>query len=349
MNEYAFTIDIYNSQMRRKITAAMKKYNRALLIMPKYFGYEEKIKSEFRMQGISSETIYENVDEISFIYRFVYVYLKKYKASIMEKYYGNKLKNLKQPPDIILVIRGQSLTKKVMDQMKTLYPGAEYIMYQWDSVENNKEILDITNYFDRILTFDMKDADKYGWKYRPLFYCSGAERNDSRKYDLTFIGSLHSQRIAIVNKIHDIASQKGLHEFTYLFTIRTHYLKQKCILHNTDFANGKNEDIKYKSLSLVETNNIFAESNIVVDYTHPKQNGFTMRTIESIGNKCKLITNNKNVLQADFYNSNNVYVYDPENFTIPDQFLNEPFIELPDEIYERYSIKSWIKDILGIE
>ena len=349
MNEYAFTIDIYNSQMRRKITAAMKKYNRALLIMPKYFGYEEKIKSEFRMQGISSETIYENVDEISFIYRFVYVYLKKYKASIMEKYYGNKLKNLKQPPDIILVIRGQSLTKKVMDQMKTLYPGAEYIMYQWDSVENNKEILDITNYFDRILTFDMKDADKYGWKYRPLFYCSGAERNDSRKYDLTFIGSLHSQRIAIVNKIHDITRQKGLHEFTYLFTIRTHYLKQKCILHNTDFANGKNEDIKYKSLSLVETNNIFAESNIVVDYTHPKQNGFTMRTIESIGNKCKLITNNKNVLQADFYNSNNVYVYDPENFTIPDQFLNEPFIELPDEIYERYSIKSWIKDILGIE
>ena len=335
--------------MRRKITAAMKKYNRALLIMPKYFGYEEKIKSEFRMQGISSETIYENVDEISFIYRFVYVYLKKYKASIMEKYYGNKLKNLKQPPDIILVIRGQSLTKKVMDQMKTLYPGAEYIMYQWDSVENNKEILDITNYFDRILTFDMKDADKYGWKYRPLFYCSGAERNDSRKYDLTFIGSLHSQRIAIVNKIHDIASQKGLHEFTYLFTKRTHYLKQKYILHNTDFANGKNEDIKYKSLSLVETNNIFAESNIVVDYTHPKQNGFTMRTIESIGNKCKLITNNKNVLQADFYNSNNVYVYDPENFTIPDQFLNEPFIELPDEIYERYSIKSWIKDILGIE
>ena len=109
MNEYAFTIDIYNSQMRRKITAAMKKYNRALLIMPKYFGYEEKIKSEFRMQGISSETIYENVDEISFIYRFVYVYLKKYKASIMEKYYGNKLKNLKQPPDIILVIFRYSL------------------------------------------------------------------------------------------------------------------------------------------------------------------------------------------------------------------------------------------------
>ena len=324
----------------------MIKRNSALLIMPKYFGYQEEIKKELRLLGISSETIYENVDEINLIYRFAYVYLKTFKKSIMERYYSNKLKNIKQAPDIIFVIRGQSLTKKVMGQLKKLYPDAKYIMYQWDSVENNKEIRDISGYFDRILTFDMKDADRYGWEYRPLFYCSGTERNGSRKYDLTFIGSLHSQRIAIVNKLHDIASRKGLNTFTYLFTKRTHYIKQKYILHNTDFANGKNEDIKYKSLSLSETNNIFANSNIVVDYTHPQQNGFTMRTIESIGNRCKLVTNNYNVLKADFYNESNVYVYDPENFDIPGEFLSAPFTELPNEIYQRYSLKNWLKDIL---
>ena len=179
-----------------------------------------------------------------------------------------------------------------------------------------------------------------------MLFRSGAERNGSRKYDLTFIGSLHSQRIAIVNKLHDIASRKGLNTFTYLFTKRTHYIKQKYILHNTDFANGKNEDIKYKSLSFSETNNIFANSNIVVDYTHPQQNGFTMRTIESIGNRCKLVTNNNNVLKADFYNESNVYVYDPENFDIPERFLSAPFTELHDEIYKKYSLRSWLNDIL---
>lgn len=324
----------------------MSLFKNVLLISPKYFGYENKIQDELMALNYCSDVIYENMDEVSWRYRFAYVYLKKYKASIMEKYYGNKLKNLKQPPDIIFIIRGQSITKNVMDQMKKLYPNAKYIMYQWDSVENNQEILNIKNYFDRILTFDMKDADRYGWEYRPLFYCSVAERNGSRKYDLTFIGSLHSQRIAIVNKLHDIASRKGLNTFTYLFTKRTHYIKQKYILHNTDFTNGKNEDIKYKSLSLSETNNIFANSNIVVDYTHPQQNGFTMRTIESIGNRCKLVTNNNNVLKADFYNESNVYVYDPENFDIPERFLSAPFTELNDEIYKKYSLQSWLNDIL---
>lgn len=314
--------------------------------MPKYFGYEKIIQNELMRLNYYSDLIYENMDEVSLRYRFFYVYLKKYKASIMERYYSNKLKNIKQAPDIIFVIRGQSLTKKVMDQLKDLYPGAKYIMYQWDSVENNKEILEIEGYFDRILTFDMKDADRYGWEYRPLFYCSEAERKGSRKFDLTFIGSLHSQRIAIVNKVHDIASRKGLNTFTYLFTKRTHYIKQKYILHNSDFANGMIDDIKYKSMSLSETNNIFANSNIVVDYTHPQQNGFTMRTIESIGNRCKLVTNNNKVLKADFYNASNIYVYDPENFDIPEEFLSAPFTELPSKIYNKYSLQNWLNDIL---
>ena len=92
-----------------------------------------------------------------------------------------------------------------------------------------------------------------------------------------------------------------------------------------------------------------AASNIVVDYTHLSQTGFTMRTCEAIGHRCKLVTNNKLVKEADFYNENNVYIYDVDNFQIPESFINSPYQELSKEIYERYSISNWIKEIINYE
>lgn len=89
-----------------------------------------------------------------------------------------------------------------------------------------------------------------------------------------------------------------------------------------------------------------ALSDSIVDYTHPNQTGFTMRTCEAIGNRCKLITNNKRIMDADFYNPNNIYVYDLDNLYIPYSFINNEYEELPEEIFERYSLENWLKDIL---
>lgn len=70
-----------------------------------------------------------------------------------------------------------------------------------------------------------------------------------------------------------------------------------------------------------EVNDIMSKSNIIVDYTHPQQTGFTMRTCEAIGHRCKLVTNNKNILKADFYIKDDIYVYDEDEFDIPIEFI----------------------------
>ena len=98
----------------------------------------------------------------------------------------------------------------------------------------------------------------------------------------------------------------------------------------------------------MKTNDILANTNIVVDYTHPDQTGFTMRTIESIGHRCKLITNNKQVLNSDFYNENNVFVYDSNNFYVPNNFLNSNYSSLSEDVYKIYSVGNWIKEILDL-
>lgn len=85
----------------------------------------------------------------------------------------------------------------------------------------------------------------------------------------------------------------------------------------------------------------------MIDIAHPNQKGLSMRPFEALGLKRKLITNNTDIKNYDFYNENNIFVVnDFNNIEIPDSFLNNPYEELPDKIYEKYYIKNWLKTIL---
>ena len=64
--------------------------------------------------------------------------------------------------DFVLVIRGQFLSLPVLDYMKKhFHSGCRYIFYQWDSVRNNPNALEIADFFDLRFTFDPIDAKKY--------------------------------------------------------------------------------------------------------------------------------------------------------------------------------------------
>jgi hypothetical protein len=72
-----------------------------------------------------------------------------------------------------------------------------------------------------------------------------------------------------------------------------------------------------------------------------------MRTIEVLGANRKLITTNTSISKYDFYNQNNILVVDRYNPKIPEVFFKLPNKELPSEIYSKYSIKDWIKDVFS--
>lgn len=313
--------------------------DRILVIMPKYFGYEKHIKRILEDQ-FDVVMIYENMDEVSIFYRFVYVYLKKAKDAIMTRYYK---KNITGGFDVVFVIRGASLTADAMEYIKKTSPDAKYIMYQWDSVSYNEKALEIAKYFDKLATFDEGDAKELGWEYRPLFYVSQSERNQVRKNDICFIGSLHSQRVKIYNYI----KTSDLKSFMYLYSPITHFIKQKYLKRRKEFAEMSNKEIKTISISLEETQRVYADSDMVVDYTRDDQRGYTIRTIESIGHKCKLVTNNKKIRNADFYNEKNVYIYDINDLYIPDSFVKGEYEMLEESIYEKYSLKCFLRELLS--
>ena len=105
------------------------------------------------------------------------------------------------------------------------------------------------------------------------------------------------------------------------------------------------DSVHFKPLNQAEVNMIYDRAKIIVDYTNPQQNGLSIRTIESIGHKCKLITNNNNIVNNNILEHENIYIYDENNFEITDDFINSKYKEVDKLVYDFYSVDGWLSSI----
>lgn len=324
------------------------KRKHCLLICPKFYGYEGLILNELKKHFEKIDVIYENREWVSLWHRFVYVYVPSIKKKVLDKFYIDTINTITADVDTVLAIRGSSLSMTVMEYLKKMYGNScQYIMYQWDGVKNNPEILKVVDYFDNIYTFDIEDSKKYGWVYRPLFFDSGKIIKTTKDIDIAFLCSLHSQRAQVLKSLKEYCREHNLSIFSNMYCNRLAYYKWKYIGRKPEYKNTNNKDVSFKSLSLEETYKMYSRSRIIVDYTHPNQTGFTMRTIEALGNKCKLVTNNKLIKNADFYNPHNVYVYEGTHVEIPIDFADSEYEEVDGKLYQYYSLNGWLNTLLG--
>lgn len=237
-----------------------------------------------------------------------------------------------------------------MSIMRKRFDKSQFIMYQWDSVRNNQNALVIQKYFDKILTFDIDDAKTFGWKYRPLFYVNcGKDKNIDKRYDFVFIGTLYYKRAILLKKIKQFCSNNKYSIFNYLYSPKLVFYIHKYILKDKRYKTVSRDEVNFKSLPINELNDIYMSSKILVDYTADDQTGLTMRTIESLGYKCKLITNNKKVMQTDIYTPENIFIYDINKFDIPLDFINSPYKDIEPEKYYYYSLDAWVEDIFNTD
>ena len=314
-----------------------------LIIMPSFYGYEKKIQECYEKQGYFVDIIRENFYSVILKYKIISKLFFINKDRLFYYYYIKNIDISKKYDDIV-VIRGSSVTKKVMEYVKSIFPDAKYHMYQWDSVQNNPNALRINKYFDTIQTFDMKDAEKFGWSYRPLFFINEAERTD-RKILFSYICVNHSDRIKILNLIKEKFKDKPIYIYFYIGALD--YFVTKYIKRNANLLRINKSDLYFHPLPVETANDIMSNCDIIVDYTNPNQDGFSMRTIEAMVNRCKLITNNRNIKDADFYNSNNIYIYDINDFSIPNEFLKHNYEEIDSNVRNNYSLSTWCMELIG--
>lgn len=312
--------------------------------------YSVHIAKELRKRGASVVSYDERPSQSSFS-KIVIRLLKKRMPSIFTRYINRIIKlNSGIDIDYIFIIRGEGFMPQSVEKLKEAFPNARLILFLWDILEttNVKEIIPL---FHKVLTFDPEDAT-YNKKmvFRPLFFLDCFEQIPTQEnylYSVFFSGTIHSNRFIILKKICNILKYKNLTFYFYCFLpAKIVYFRNK--MSNNSFKRARLKDFHYKPLTLSENLKKMQDSKCVLDIRYPGQKSMSMRVFEALGAKRKLITNNPEIRLYDFYNENNICIIDEEHLEIPSSFFDTPYQTIPEDIYSKYTLSSWIDDVFDL-
>lgn len=324
-----------------------------LLIMPRFFNYPELITEELNNIGYDVDFFDDRPSTNAWVKAAVRInknlirgYIQKYFKRVMETVCTKKY-------DVVFLISGQSLSfsENMIAEIKNCQPQARFVLYQWDSQTNFPYIKKIQQYFDKCYSFDKRDIKETpSLKFLPLFYSKvyeeiGRKNNTDFTYDFCFVGTAHPKKYKFINMMSEQLRKVYPEQFIYFFfpsPIVYFYRKVR----NKELRHAKYKEFHYTPLKGKEMNDIYESSRCVLDSAQDGQMGLTIRVLEALGAKKKLITTNEDIVNYDFYCPENIYVYNG-NIDLENVFFKEDYKELDKEVYEKYSLRSWLEEIIG--
>jgi hypothetical protein len=322
------------------------KIKRVLFIHIDFYEYNQRIADELHELGYEVDCFCQDI-KINLFEKIVEKFCSGYFFSKNIKKQNDFINNIVcgfRKYDFVFVIKGEKLDNYFLDRLRKSNPQACFILYLWDDVARISNFFMNYKYYDRVFSFDRKDAEQYGMSFLPLFFCNDFRLNNTQKdIDVYFSGWDHSDRRKFIEKIITVLDKNNMKYYFHIFTGRWKTFKDK--FKRFDLKR-KPDYLKFKKLPLTKNAELTRKSKVIIDIQHPTQKGLTMRTVEALAAKAKLITTNEEVMNYDFYNPNNIQIVDRNNPIVYSSFFKSPYQELSEEIVEKYSLANWLKSLL---
>lgn len=165
-------------------------------------------------------------------------------------------------------------------------------------------------YFDRVITIDEGDAEKYGLEFHPFFYSPIEQENESvAQSDCFYVGNAKA-RLDEILKAYELLSMNGL----------------KCDFHIVgvpeDQQKHKETIVYNKPMDYDEVVFHVKKTKILLEIMQEGQTSGTLREHEAVVYGKKLLTNNKHIALRSFYCPENISIF--ENIEdIPLEFIRE--------------------------
>ncbi|MFD2892889.1 hypothetical protein ACFS5J_12785 [Flavobacterium chuncheonense] len=305
-----------------------------------YWGYDEKITTELLNQG--HEAIHVKLSDFTYRYKnktekiinfisktFLGKNVKKIKA---EEFILSTLKSSSKF-DYILVINPERISKKTHLKIKKF--SNKYIAYLYDSLKRHNAKNLLYGVFDKIYSFDKKDVKEYQLAFLPNYIHLPKNRNNTKSKRCVFSISSIDERLETYNTIAQKLSDLQI-SFKFLFFDK----KLNANLHpEAIFTTEKlSQDDIMKEIS---------DSDIILDIVRENQIGLSFRIFDALALGKKIITTNKDIKNYDFYIPQNILIIDKNNIVIDTHFFKTEYQQIPDTIYEKYTLRNWIKTIFN--
>ena len=265
-------------------------------------------------------------DKNIFSFYFINNGQKKFFIKILRKigldyiFFDNWKKNIKKYNQVIIFDTGfkSSISKYIKRKNKK----CKIILYYWNVVDiYNKCFLTDCN-INEFWTFDETDAIKYNMKFNPQFYSSNIKNDfDTEKKSVIFLGR-NKNRKKVIDNIDMLLSNYNIeHNFIIIE-------KEKDLLPYSDY------------LKLLSNNNTILD---IIDCEHT---GLTLRCLEALFFNKKLITNNSNIKNYNFYNKRNIFILNEDNPDNLIEFLNSDYEKISDDIRDYYDYEEWLRRMI---
>lgn len=327
---------------------------KALLISPAFFGYERDIARELENQGFEVTFLDERPSN-SAIVRAVIRARKELVGRFVESYFRRKQAELAATRfDLVMVIKAEAVPRWFLEDLRATSPAARFVFYTYDAIGNASNCLTVLDLFDRRLSFDSVDvAERQEFGYLPLFYSPEysplplADAGTPRRFSLSFIGTLHSERYALVKLL--FGNRTDTYGFFYV-QARWYFALVKYV--TREHARVPWREVAFTPLPRARIADVLRNSHAVVDIQRVGQSGLTMRTFEALASGAIVVTTNPAVTSEPFYDPARIVVVPATVGDLDADRVRAQLDSLPSPVaapagFERYSLESWVKQIIG--
>ena len=245
-------------------------------------------------------------------------------------WYGDWKKNIKEFNNIILFDRNYNWN--IIKYIHKKNAQCRIIVWYWNPIAKITRVPAQYRKYCEEWSFDLEDCKKYGLQYNTQFSFSekllSAQLNsDKIEYDVYFVG-YDKGRMTLIQKIKRMLCAEGL---------KPNFIVVKDKTSKSEFKYSENGISYKKNLQLLN------KSKCVLELVQSGQNGLTVRCIEALFLNKKLITNNKEIINYDFYHPDNILVID-HNFsqTLLKRFLQTKYVNISPNLLKKYDFSSWL-------
>lgn len=216
--------------------------------------------------------------------------------------------------DAIIVRDG--MPTYIVNSIHKRWPDKKIIVYFGNIIRDSsqKQYLEfakgITKY---IFTFDYGDSQHYLIEYARMPFTYEVTRSKNQNESVYFFGRDKGRKTQI-NEIKNVLEQQGI---------------------SVDFTIVENES---QFQTYQEIFDRTSQSKAILEITEIRQNSFSLRVLEALFLQKKIITNNLEIKNTNFYMPNNIFIIGFDDVNLIKEWYNIPYQKIPDEIMYQYSL-----------
>lgn len=235
----------------------------------------------------------------------------------------------------VIILFDSFLGSDVAEYIEENAPHIRLIVFYFNPWFNNYYLSDEARKKCEIWSFDKKDCKKYNLKYNHQFYFYSLQNqgiDDTYSSDLFFIGN-DKGRLHQLMKLNKMLEESHLQPLFYV-------VPDKHIKYNNIEKNFlRREGMPYEAVLKYVKN-----TNCLLEIVQQHQEGLTLRMMEAMFFNKKIITNNKEVQEYDFYDEKNIYIIDNDSRNITEFITKRVETMWNRNTVQKYSFENWLSN-----